>query len=90
MRLGTNYTGAVSFGTYATEGRQIYGDLSNVAKDAQTIQTIIDRQGTDLILEVLANHIGNVNHRFGLGAPELERLVKNLNDSLIELINERI
>ena len=67
-----------------------YGDYDNVTKDVKTINEIIDRQGNKLLLEILAEYVGNVVNKFKLPAIEAKRIRDSLLNDLKEEINERI
>lgn len=74
---------------YPSRGYQVYGDVDNVQKDAATIKEILARQGVDLLLEVIANHVGEVRLKFKLDEKEVQALKSSLRLSLTDLINER-
>ena len=74
---------------YAKFGQQLYGDLDNVRKDAAVIRDILERQGSDLILEVIANKIGESASEFNLSAGSINNTVNSICNSLKELVDER-
>ena len=63
-----------------------YGDLESVENDFKTLKNIHARQGTFILLERLANYIGDLNQVSGSG----EFLRDELLQELRYLINERI
>jgi len=67
-----------------------YGDYDNVSKDVKTLNEILNRQGSSLILGVLAENVGRACLKYPLNTCERERLKNSLLDELRELINERI
>lgn len=75
---------------YARTGSQQYGDIDNVKRDAGIIREILSRQGSDLLLEVIANGVGDCRVKFNLSEVEINRVKASLIDSLSELINERV
>lgn len=75
---------------YSILGTLSYGDIDHVKEDALVIRQIINRQGFDLLLECIAEYIGESNVKYGLTEKQIETLKKSLADSLIELINERV
>lgn len=52
-----------------------YGDIDNVTKDAKLLYDIIARQGTDILLEVMADHLGHVANKFSLTQAEVQRVI---------------
>lgn len=67
-----------------------YGDLPNVKNDAKTLRDIIDRQGTDLILDALAEHVGECAIKFKFHSSDTAMTKIALLDALESAINERI
>lgn len=74
---------------YSVVGFQSYGDPDNVVRDAKIIREIIDRQGSDILLECIADHVGDVNSKYSLSASQIDKVKKSLADSIILLIEER-
>ena len=66
-----------------------YGDYDNVTKDVKAINEIIGRQGSLIVLEVLAERIGQSVLRFHLDNKETENLKNSLILDLKEELNER-
>ncbi len=63
-----------------------YGDLDQVKQDSRTLQDIIKRQGTSLVIDNLAEFIGRMSIEYKLSTDE----VKNLRESLISELNYAI
>lgn len=74
---------------YSSRGYQVYGDADSVVKDAVSLTEIIERQGFDIVLESIANYVGNTVVKFKLSQDEVEAIKSSLRMSLIELIDER-
>lgn len=74
---------------YSSCGYQVYGDVDRVREDAKTLHEILSRQGTDIFLEVIANHVGRCAFKFNLSQKEIDAAKSSLRLSLDELINER-
>jgi hypothetical protein len=58
--------------------------------DIKTLNEILDRQGSRLILGVLAEKVGEACLRYSFSGIERERLKNSLLNDLRDLINERI
>ena len=67
-----------------------YGDYDNVTKDSKTIAEIFYRQGASLILEVLAERVGEAALRFDINGKERALLRDKMVNELREEINDRI
>lgn len=74
---------------YSARGYQMYGDLDNVKKDLGTLKDILDRQGSDIVLEAIAEQIGHCKLKFNLSSAELAAIVSSIKLSLDDLIGER-
>lgn len=74
---------------YSSRGYQVYGDLDNVKKDLGTLKGILDRQGSDIVLEAIAEQIGHCKLKFNLSSAELAAIVSSIKLSLDDLIGER-
>lgn len=66
-----------------------YGDYDNVTKDVKTLNDILGRQGNKLLLDVIAEHVGNCVNNFKLNEEETKRLRDSLLSDLKEAILER-
>jgi hypothetical protein len=74
---------------YSARGYQVYGDLDNVKKDLGTLKDILDRQGSDIVLEAIAEQIGHCKLKFNLSSADLAAIVSSIKLSLDDLIGER-
>lgn len=74
---------------YSVRGYQIYGDSDNVKKDLGTLKDILDRQGSDIVLEAIAEQIGHCKLKFNLSSADLAAIVSSIKLSLDDLIGER-
>lgn len=65
-----------------------YGDVENVKSDVKTLNEILGRQGTSLLIDVIASYVGEKVIRYKINHIETTRLVKSLvaelNESLLE------
>lgn len=77
----SNYTSSIIFK---------YGDVDKVKQDAKTLRDIIARQGSSLLIDCIAEHVGEaaINHNFD--QTEKMRIVRSLTEELREAILERI
>lgn len=75
---------------YSARGYQVYGDLDNVKKDLSTLKDILERQGSDIVLESIAEQIGQCKLKFELSGAELSAIVSSIKLSLDDLIGERV
>lgn len=67
-----------------------YGDIENVKNDVIKLNDIIDRQGTSLLLGVIAEKCGISVNKFKMNEEERKILLKSIMDELREAILERI
>ena len=67
----------------------MYGDYDNVTKDANALMDILNRQGTGIALEVLADFLANTSHKFKLTADEKQHTIDAVTAELRELFSER-
>jgi hypothetical protein len=67
-----------------------YGDTDNVKKDVKTLNEILSRQGNNLVIDVLAETIGQQAITFKFTSEECARIRESLLNDLREAINERI
>jgi hypothetical protein len=74
---------------YSARGYQVYGELDNVKKDLGTLKDILDRQGSDIVLEAIAEQIGHCKLKFNLSSADLAAIVSSIKLSLDDLIGER-
>ena len=67
-----------------------YGDYDNVTKDSNAIYDILDRQGKTLVLECIAERIGQAVRQFNLSDHERKTLLNQATAELREEIADRI
>lgn len=75
---------------YSARGYQVYGDSDNVKKDLSTLKEILERQGSDIVLEAIAEQVGYCKINFNLSGAELSAIVSSIKLSLDDLIGERV
>ena len=66
-----------------------YGDLSNLTNDNKTLSDIIQRQGLTLIVDHIANFVGENAIKWNLSSDEVNRLTDSLIFDLKNAISER-
>lgn len=66
-----------------------YGDSEKVPQDCKTIFEIMNRQGTSLLIDCIAEHVGTTANRHNLNASERALLVRTLIQELTNALNER-
>lgn len=66
-----------------------YGDADNVRADVKALNDIINRQGNNLLLDVIAEHVGRVSKDFKLSDDDVRRVRRALVEHLTNAINER-
>jgi hypothetical protein len=67
-----------------------YGDTANVKADAQTLWEIIDRQGTALLIDAIAEYTGTAANKFNMSETDRLALIKSLQGELAEALSERL
>lgn len=67
-----------------------YGDLPNVEADAKTLRDILERQGSDLLIDALAEFVGECAIKFKFHSSDTAMTKIALLDALESAINERI
>ena len=75
---------------YVSSIVSLYGDSDNVSKDVKTLNEILNRQGKDLLLDVVAEYIGQTSLRFKLNSDELLIVRNKTLEHLENAIDERI
>lgn len=75
---------------YNAKGYQVYSDSDNVKKDLSTLKEILERQGSDIVLEAIAEQIGQCKLKFNLSGAELSAVVSSIKLSLHDLVGERV
>lgn len=66
-----------------------YGDVSKAKLDGRALMDLIQRQGTNFVIDVIAEHIGETVLKYGLNEADVKRLKDSLVTELVESINER-
>lgn len=66
-----------------------YGDYSNVTQDVAALTDILNRQGSYLLLEVMAENVGKAVLNFKLSQKEVDVVVSKDCDTYRALVNER-
>lgn len=66
-----------------------YGDYDNVTKDSKALFDILQRQGSGLLLEVIAEQVGKTALATKLNAADIRRLKVSLVNELCDAIDER-
>ena len=66
-----------------------YGDMPNVQKDAKALHDILNRQGSRIFLEVMADHLGTVANTHRLSQQEVNTVVNGDIKIYQELVGER-
>jgi hypothetical protein len=79
----------VSKSNYATSITSKYGDVERVRADVLVLSEIQSRQGTSLLIDVIAESCGHNANKFNLNAEERKRLLETLVAELREAILER-
>ena len=67
-----------------------YGDIDNVKADCKVLRDIINRQGTVLLTDAIAEHVGETVIKFKLKEFESRRILESMTRDLREAILDRI
>jgi hypothetical protein len=67
-----------------------YGDLHNLTSDIKTITDILNRQGANLVLDVIGEFMGDASNRFKLSTTEREKLIRSTIENLENALSERL
>jgi len=67
-----------------------YGDIESLKYDLNALNNILSRQGTNLLIDVIAEHAGKTANKFNMSDDDRDRLVSNLINDLQNQLNERI
>lgn len=67
-----------------------YGDLDNVKNDLRTLNDILERQGSQFLLDVIAEQSGHIANRFNYMTSDRSRLLNSLVKSFKEALLERL
>lgn len=80
----------MSKSNYATSITSKYGDSEHVRADVLVLHEIQSRQGSSLLIDVMAEACGHTANKFNLNTEERERLLGTLVAELREAILERV
>lgn len=67
-----------------------YGDIDKVKADVKTLNDILSRQGSSLLIDVIAEHCGNFVNTYKLHSSDRAMLIISLVDELAEALKERV
>lgn len=66
-----------------------YGDIDNLRNDTKVLKEILSRQGTSLLMDVIAESCGYTVNKFKLTPKETMRMLNTLVEELVDAVNER-
>lgn len=66
-----------------------YGNPASVNTDVKALNDIISRQGNQLLIDVMAEQIGEAVLRYGLSESHVKRIIDSLVTDLKDAILER-
>lgn len=75
---------------YTSSIIQKYGDLPNLSNDIKTLNEILSRQGAELLIDVIAEEVGNTANKFKFSSSDRTMTMISLVDLLENAIKERI
>lgn len=75
---------------YATSIASKYGDAERVRADVLALHEVQSRQGSSLLIDVIAESCGHTANKFNLSAEDRARLLESLVAELREAISERV
>jgi hypothetical protein len=67
-----------------------YGDMANVKADAKILHDILNRQGSELLIDVIAEHTATTANKFKFHSSDRVMTMIALVDSLEEALKERL
>lgn len=67
-----------------------YGDTENVKNDVKTLNEILSRQGSSLLIDVIAESVGNVANKFKFHSSDRCMTMISLVDELENALKERL
>lgn len=67
-----------------------YGDTDKVSLDSARLFEILDRQGSSLLIDVIAEHAGRGANKFKLSDEDRTTLLNSLVNELREALSERL
>lgn len=66
-----------------------YGDVDRVRADALALQDILDRQGSNFVIDCIAESVGKTVNCHNIDSQGVVRIRESLAEELREAINER-
>lgn len=66
-----------------------YGDESKVKEDVKVLNDILWRQGSNLLIDTLAEYIGETSLQYRFNSIDIDRLKQSILNELKDAINER-
>ena len=76
-------------GEYISSIINKYGDRDQVPADCRTLNDIISRQGTSLLIDCIAEHVGTVALKFNMSPQDRMNVLHSLVAELREALAER-
>lgn len=67
-----------------------YGDTDKVKQDSKILHEILQRQGTNLFIDVIAEHVGQVTLKYKISDDEAINFAMELSKDLRGAILERV
>lgn len=67
-----------------------YGDIEKLKNDVKTLNDILQRQGSSLLIDVIAEHAGSSAIKFKMNECDRSSLKGSLNTELFDALNERL
>lgn len=67
-----------------------YGNLESLYSDIKQLNRILDDQGINLFIDVIAEYVGTQSVKYNFSSDESNRLRDSIVNDLTEQINERI
>lgn len=67
-----------------------YGDIEKVKHDVKTLNEILDRQGSIILIDVISEHAGTTANKFKLNEADRMNILNNLINDLRESLQERL
>ena len=74
---------------YVSSIVSLYGDVDNVKRDVATLNDILSRQGSRLLTDVIAEHIGQAKLNHNFSPVEVKRIKALVLEELSNAIIER-
>lgn len=67
-----------------------YGDIENLKRDITTIREILNRQGNNFVIDVIAESVGDCAQLFKLNDNERDKLMNSLIHDFNNALSERL